>query len=295
MEEYFEKPDLLDWGFEDGDFPFIAEEETMEDGDAGDGSGKTDIVLGDLIEIGEHRLICGDSTRADHVAILSNGNSPSLMVTDPPYGVNYDPTWRHKAGINNSSRKGKVVNDDRAGWRDAYALFTGNIAYVWCASQRSAEVHADLLSCNFIPYYQIIWNKQQAAFGRGDYHWKHEPCWYVVRRGEKHNWSGGRKQTTVWDITSILQASKQSDEDAAEVHSTQKPIECMARPMRNNSKPGDIVYDPFLGSGTTMVAAQQLGRICYGIEISPQYCQIIIDRMQKNFPELKIKINGKKF
>lgn len=127
------------------------------------------------------------------------------------------------------------------------------------------------------------------VLSRGDYHWKHEPCWYAVKKGNKGNWASDRKQTTVWDIQSILQSSKTNQEDEEQIHGTQKPVECMFRPIRNHD--GDV-YDPFIGSGTTMVACHQLKRKCYGIEINPQYCQIIIERMRKLDPTIMVKRNG---
>lgn len=249
----------------------------------------TMIVPGDVIEIGPHRLVCGDSTDAKAVEKLLQGKEPYLMVTDPPYGVEYDPTWRHKAGINNSSRQGKVQNDDRADWREAWRLSPARVAYVWHGGKHGASVQESLEVCDFDIRAQIIWNKNQMVFSRGDYHWKHEPCLYAVRKGNAGNWAGDRKQTTVWDIQSILQSSKHKAEDTAVFHGTQKPVECMARPLANHD--GDV-YDPFLGSGTTMVAAHQLGRRCFGMELDPKYCQIIVDRMRHLIPDIEVKING---
>lgn len=279
---------LADWGLE---FPkhWGVQQNGTEDGYTPPDSIETDIVAGDLIEIGPHRLVCGDATNVDDVDKLLKGKEPYLMVTDPPYGVNYDPTWRHKAGVNKSNRQGKVQNDDIADWTPAWALSPSRVAYVWHGGKHTSEVQVSLENTDFEIRAQIIWNKQQMALSRGDYHWKHEPCWYAVKKGNKGNWAGDRKQTTVWDIQSILQSSKTKAEDAALQHGTQKPVECMARPIGNHD--GDV-YDPFLGSGTTMVAAHQLGRICYGMELSPEYCQMIIERMQALDGELIIKING---
>lgn len=257
---------------------------------------ETDIVLGDFFEIGQHRLMCGDATDADAVNKLIGGGNPILMVTDPPYGVKYDPTWRHRAGINDSGRVGKVENDDRVNWTEAYSLFKGNVAYVWHGGRHAKEVAQNLEDCGFDIICQIVWNKQQMVFSRGDYHWKHEPCWYAVRKGAKHNYQGDRKQTTVWDIQSILQASKDGTEaNKAQIHGTQKPVECMARPIKNNTFEHESVYDPFGGSGTTMVAGHQLVRMVYMMEIMPKYCQVIIDRMLKLDPDLEIKRNGKPY
>lgn len=287
----WEADELAAWGLEVPD-QWGEELEAEEDNYQEPENMQVDVVTGDLIEIGRHRLLCGDSTSADDVEKLLQGKEPYLMVTDPPYGVIYDPTWRHKAGISNSSRTGKVQNDDKADWTETWSLAPCRVAYIWHGGKHTATVQQSLENCDFEIRAQIIWNKQQMVLSRGDYHWKHEPCWYAVKKGNKGNWAGDRKQTTVWDIQSILQASKNKEEDAAQVHGTQKPVECMSRPIGNHD--GDV-YDPFLGSGTTMVAAHQLGRICYGIDIDPKYCQVIIDRMHKLDPELPIKINGKDY
>lgn len=280
---------LTEWGL---DVPDFKTAEAQEDDYEVPDEIKTDIVLGDLFEIGPHRLLCGSSTEADAVAKLLNGKEPYLMVTDPPYGVVYDPTWRHKAGINNSSRQGKVQNDDRADWTEAWTLSPSRVAYVWHGGKHTSTVQDSLERSDFEIRAQIIWNKQQMVFSRGDYHWKHEPCWYAVKKGNKGNWAGDRKQTTVWDIQSILQSSKSNPEDDALFHGTQKPVECMARPIKNHD--GDV-YDPFLGSGTTMVACHQLNRKCYGMELDPKYCQVIVDRMLKLDPSLKVMRNGQEY
>lgn len=280
-------PEAPEWGL---DLPeWALKKEVIEDDYEIPDDIETDIILGDLFEIGPHRLLCGDSTNADDVGKLLDKKEPYLMVTDPPYGVNYDPTWRHRAGINDSGRVGKVSNDNRVDWGETWALSPSKVAYVWHGDRHAAEVQKSLESADFAIRCQIIWVKQQMVFSRGDYHWKHEPCWYAVKNGNKGNWAGDRKQTTVWEIQSILQSSKSKKEDEAQVHGTQKPVECMARPINNHD--GDV-YDPFLGSGTTMVAAHQLNRKCYGIEIDPKYCQIIIERMRKLDPNIEIKKNG---
>jgi DNA modification methylase len=118
---------------------------------------------------------------------------------------------------------------------------------------------------------QIIWAKERLVMGRGDYHWQHEPCWYAVRA--KGHWTGDRKQTTLWSIPS-------GGQDVETSHSTQKPVECMRRPMQNNSNPGQAVYDPFLGSGTTLIAAETTGRVCLGMELEPRYVDVAVRRWQ---------------
>lgn len=226
---------------------------------------------GEIWCLGAHRIACGDSTNSDLVKALLAGVKPSLMVTDPPYGVAYDPEWRHRIGVNKSDKRGKIQNDERADWSAAWALFPGEIAYVWHGALHAATVAESLLRTGFTIRSQIVWAKERLVMSRGDYHWQHEPCWYAVRK--KGNWTGDRKQTTLWTIPTRGQ-------DVETKHSTQKPVECMRRPMLNNSDPGQAVYEPFLGSGTTLIAAQSTGRVCYGIEIDALFVDVVIRRWQ---------------
>ncbi|MCC7063411.1 MAG: DNA modification methylase [Planctomycetes bacterium] len=230
--------------------------------------------LGDLWLLGGHRLLCGDSTKAEDVHRLLAGSKPFLMVTDPPYGVEYDPEWRHETGLNNSDRTGRVANDDRVDWTDAYNLFPGTVAYVWHAGRFAADLVVNLRDAKFEVRTQIIWRKPRFAISRGHYHWQHEPCWYAVRPGASAKWCGDRSQSTIWDID-------YKGQDADTVHGTQKPLECMARPVRNHGGAGDDVYDPFLGSGTTLIACEQIGRKCFGLELDPRYVDVIVQRWEK--------------
>jgi DNA modification methylase len=228
-------------------------------------------ALGDVWILGRHRLVCGDSTAAEVVAKALNGVAPHLMVTDPPYGVDYDPTWRNRAGVSRSRRTGKVQNDDRADWQEAWALFPGEVVYVWHGALHAATVAQSLEACGFKIRAQIIWAKDRLVLGRGDYHWQHEPAWYGVRGNGR--WSGDRKQTTLWQISGRAQ-------DAETVHGTQKPVECMRRPIENNSSPGQAVYEPFSGSGTTIIAAEMAGRICHAIGLNPIYVDVAVRRWE---------------
>jgi DNA modification methylase len=228
---------------------------------------------GDLWVLGTHRLICGNSTCREDAARLLAGVKPHLMVTDPPYGVSYDPAWRKRAGVNLNPRKlGKVANDDQADWREAWALFPGSVAYVWHASLHTSEVKQSLEASDFEMRAQIIWAKDRFAFSRGHYHWQHEPCWYAVRGTSGAHWSGDRKQSTVWTIN--------ARDDDGHGHGTQKPVECMRRPIENNSSPGQAIYDPFSGSGTTIIAAEMTGRSCFAIDIDPAYTDVAVLRWQ---------------
>lgn len=233
-------------------------------------------VEGDVWLLGRHRIICGSSTEADTVAKVLNGVEPHLMVTDPPYGVEYDAGWRDdRAGKNGSTgtAKGKVLNDDRADWREAWALFPGDVVYVWHAGLHAREVVESLEACDFSMRAQIIWAKSQLAMSRGHYHFQHEPCWYAVRKGGTGHWSGDRKQSTLWQIDKPRKSETG--------HSTQKPVECMKRPIENNSSPGQAVYEPFSGSGTTIIAAEMTGRHCYAIELNPAYVDVAVKRWQE--------------
>jgi DNA modification methylase len=238
---------------------------------------------GDLWRLGwgGHRIICGDSTDAATVERLLAGVKPHLMVTDPPYGVEYDANWRNEADRANGKpygarAVGQVLNDSRADWREAWALFPGDVAYVWHAGKFAGLVAESLQAAKFDVRSQIIWAKNSLAISRGDYHWQHEPCWYAVRAKATSHWSGDRKQSTLWQIDK----PKKSETG----HSTQKPVECMARPIKNNSSPGQAVYEPFSGSGTTIIAAEQLGRVCYAVELNPAYVDVAVRRWQDFAP-----------
>ena len=224
---------------------------------------------GDVWVMGRHRLICGDSTDAEVAKRVLNGATPALMVTDPPYGVEYDPKWRKEAGLNSGGAFGKVENDDQADWCEAYVLFPGNVVYSWHADLRARDALEAIVTAGFELRAQIIWAKTQLVIGQGHYHFQHEPCWYAVRKGKTADWRGDRKQTTLWDIDKPRKSETG--------HSTQKPIECMERPIRNHK--GDV-YDPFCGSGTTLIAAERQHRASYAVEISPAYCDVIVKRWQ---------------
>jgi DNA modification methylase len=177
--------------------------------------------------------------------------------------------------VSATARTGKVLNDDRADWREAWALFPGDVAYVWHGALHATTVAESLIATGFEIRSQIVWAKDRLVLGRGHYHWQHEPCWYAVR-GQGH-WVGDRKQTTLWEIPT---RAPHGEQDAATVHGTQKPVECMRRPIINNSSPGQAVYEPFAGSGATLIAAEMEGRVCHAVELSPSYVDCAIQRWQ---------------
>jgi DNA modification methylase len=245
-------------------------------------------VMGDVWQLGRHRLLCGDSTVAADVNKVLGAVRPHLMVTDPPYGVDYDPAWRTAAGLkHNKQRLGKVANDNRADWREAWALFPGSVAYVWHAGRHASTVQQSLQAVGFDVRSQIIWAKDRFALSRGHYHWQHEPCLYGVRNGPA-NWTGDRKQSTLWQIP--------AREGQGFEHGTQKPVECMKRPIENNSSPGQAVYEPFSGSGTTIIAAEITGRSCHAIELMPQYVDVAVQRWQAFTGEnARLEADGRTF
>ena len=242
---------------------------------------------------GRHRITCGDSTNPDDVARVLAGCRPHLMVTDPPNGVKYDPAWRLQAGYGSEGQAlGTVLNDDRADWREAWALFPGDVAYIWHAGSFCGAVANSLEACRFKVRAHIVWVKPRHVFGRGDYHFQHEPCFYAVkdgaddqwhfvpehevatytvREGERGHYEGGRKQSTVWNIEHMKSETG---------HGTQKPVEAMKRPIENNSQPGESVYEPFSGSGTTIIACEITGRRAHAIELNPAYVDVAVKRWQ---------------
>ena len=220
--------------------------------------------------LGTHRVLCGDSTDPETVERLLDGAAPDLMVTDPPYGVQYDATWRYKAGVSSKDGAfGKSANDDENDWQAAYALFPGRIVYVWMSSLALPAAARGLDACGFVRRSLIIWDKGRIVISRGHHHWRHETCWYAVRKGAQASWKGDRKASTIWEIDKPRKSETG--------HSAQKPVECMQRAIHNHK--GDV-YDPFIGSGTTVIAAEQEHRRCYALEIDPAYVDVSVKRWE---------------
>jgi site-specific DNA-methyltransferase (adenine-specific) len=281
---------LIDWGMDIPDDWAVdevleAEEDNYEAAD----DIQTDIVLGDLIEIGEHRLLCGDSTDSDQVAKLMNGEKADMVFTDPPYGVSYE-------GGHNKKKRDGIIADTLAGadlstlFEDSIntaCIFTHDYApfYIWYASGKSVETFAGLSNTPISVRAIIAWYKVNSGLGAfmAQYIPNYEPCIYGHKEGKSIKWYGATDEKTIWEL---------KNDNKNKLHPTQKPIELPERALKNSSQVGDIVYDAFTGSGSTMVAAHQLKRKCYGMELDPKYCQVIIDRMKKLDPALEVKING---
>ena len=284
---------VTDWGL---DIPgFIVEPEATEDDYEIPDEIQTDIVLGDLFEIGEHRLLCGSSTEADTWAKLMGEQMLDLVVTDPPYNVDYQGGDRTEMKARHRRTDGLKISNDKMSNEDFYqflydfysatAAYTkaGGIWYVWHADMETVNFRTAMIAAGLTPKQCLIWNKGVMVMGRQDYHWKHEPCLYGWKEGAAHGWYSDRKQTTVLEFERPTKSKE---------HPTMKPVPLIAYQIGNSSKGGDIVGDAFLGSGTTMVASHQLNRKCYGMELDPKYCQVIVDRMRKLDPDIEIKRNG---
>jgi DNA modification methylase len=248
---------------------------------------------GDLWICGKHRVLCGDSTSADAVAQLLGDRKPKLMITDPPYGIELDTEWRDRAGLNGCGpaeasymkkrsaghTETTISGDTRADWSQAFELVPSiQIAYVWHASVFTREVLDGLLRIGFLYPQQIIWNKGRTVLTRTHYWYQHEPCWYVRKKNAA--WFGkAGENSTIWDSASPKFIMGGSDEQKFD-HPTQKPIELMRRPILNHTKRGELVYEPFLGSGTTLAAAEVTERVCCGMELDPKYVDVIVQRWE---------------
>jgi DNA modification methylase len=295
LANYFEVEELTDWGFSDEELfgDIEAEElEAEEDNYEEPEDIKVDVVLGDLIEIGEHRLLCGDSTDSDAVASLMNGEKADMVFTDPPYGVSYT------GGHNKKQREGiesDEFQDDKLSslFEDAInnaCIFSKDTSpfYIWYAGGKSKETYAGLSKTPIEVRAVICWYKVKSGSGAfmSQYIPNYEPCIYGFKKGKSINWYGATNEKTVWEFPK----DKQNN-----FHLTQKPIDVVERALKNSSKSNDLIYDSFLGGGSTMVASHQLKRKCYGMELDPKYCQVIIDRMRKLDDTLEIKINGEPY
>jgi len=310
--------ELTEWGL---DIPGFVNDETIaeviEDDYEIPDEINTDIVKGDLFEIGEHKLLCGSSTETDTWAKIFGQELADMVMTDPPYNVNYEGG----TGL-------KIMNDEMSNdsfYQFLYDFYTalasytkaGGAWYVWHADSEGANFRQAFKDSGLLLKQCLIWVKNSMVMGRQDYHWKHEPCLYGWKEGAAHYFTDDRTKTTVIEDqvdyrklskkelldlvkeitsdkqkTTILHCDKPYKND---VHPTMKPIKLLAPLIENSSKVGQLIADGFLGSGSTMVASHQLKRKCYGTELDPKYCQVIVDRMQKLDPTLEIKKNGQAY
>ena len=269
--------------------------EVKEDDFDPDAKYETKVKAGEIWQLGNHRLMCGDSTKAEDVAKLMMGEQADLWLTDPPYNVGYGMEGSAMMSKLNHRTDGMIVLNDRqedGQFRqflvDAYTVAFGVMKpgasfYIWHADQEGYNFRAAIRDVGQQVRQCLIWNKNQLVMGRQDYQWKHEPCLYGWKEGAGHHWYSDRKQTTVID----WERPKRSEE-----HPTMKPIGLFGYQMQNSSKEGDIVLDTFGGSGTTLIAAEQLGRSARLMELSEHYCNVIIARWEKLTGGKAQKIEG---
>ena len=282
----WEVDELLDWGC---DLPDITiEEETKEavedEYSEEDAQNAESIVKrGEIWQLGEHRLMCGDSTCGGDVALLMNGEKADMCVTDPPYNVAYEGKTKDKLKIQND----KMQSDNFFYFlKDAFTclidnLKEGGVFYVWHASREQINFENALNEVGLEVRQQLIWAKNSLVLGRQDYQWKHEPCFYGWKEGASHEWYSDRNQTT------ILEFKRPTRND---IHPTMKPVELIGYQITNSSKSKDKVLDIFGGSGSTLIACEQLNRKCYMMELDEHYCDVIIDRWQKLTGKIAVKI-----
>ena len=327
--------DPSDYGFDLFDNTSSEEEPLPEEDDFGEGE-KTEPVCqrGDIWELGEHRLMCGDSTEAADVAKLMDGETADLWLTDPPYNVDLSDKVEHLneymkeigeyklGGIDKPIENDKMSDEDFVKFlictfaiaRDH--LKAGGSFYVWTAQGHNQLQFAHALDSVGLPFkQQIIWNKREAVLGRQDYQWKHEPCFYGWKEGAGHYFVNLRNQRTVIEDYEEIDINKMKKDELKELlktllerpheesvitegnlqrnhlHPTMKPVRLFGRLIRNSSKQGEIILDTFGGSGTTIIASEQLGRKARLMELDPHYCDVIIARWEKLTGQKAVKLN----
>ena len=278
---------------------------------------------GDLWLLGDHRLLCGDATDPDAVTRLLDGAEPRLLATDPPYGVSLDGSWRD--GVYNAlgpaektymridgqpdsqdataapggahpRRKGgrntTISGDTRVDWSEAFALVPSlAVGYIWHAGVHAAEVAQGLERIDFEIVAQVIWDKGLFAMGRSWYHWSHEPCWVVRKKGAKVRFLGTRDQATIWHAPSPKMIMAGSNEPRLD-HPTQKPLVLFETPIRNHLRAGEALYEPFSGSGTALIAAERTGTRCYALEIDPVYVDVALARWERFSGQAAERLDG---
>jgi len=276
--------ELEDWGLDVPDFSEPEVLEAVEDDFDAEPPVDPITVLGDLYEIGNHRLLCGDSTDSDQVAKLMNGEKADMVFTDPPYNINYGnikhPKFKQR-DIENDNMSGDEFKNFCTAFVSNIKLFCDGVVYCWAGPGKDGRIMFTALDEALHNSTMIVWNKDQFTLGRGKYQNKNEVCWFGWNKSGE-TFTDDRTLTNVWDF----ERPKKS-----ELHPTMKPIKLVENGLNHNPK-AKSVLDLFLGSGSTMVASHQLNRKCYGMELDPKYCDVIIKRMIKLDPTLTVKRNG---
>lgn len=264
--------ELLEWGFDEKDLKI--EKEVVED-EAPEVSDEPAVSkLGEVYQLGRHRLMCGDSTSFNDVSLLTGGVQADMVFTDPPYNVDYTGKTKDALKIENDKfEKGGFLEFLKSAFNNiAASVKSGAAIYVCHADSEGLNFRLAFIESGFLLKQCIIWNKNSMVLGRQDYQWKHEPILYGWKDGGSHSWFGNRSETTVWDIDRPSRSSE---------HPTMKPIALIAKALNNSSKSDDIILDLFLGSGSTLIACEQTQRICYGMELDPKYTDVIRRRYWK--------------
>lgn len=260
------------------------ETEAIDDGFEFELPEKPKAASGDIYQLGRHRLMCGDSTNKAHIELLMDGEKADLLITDPPYNVNYEGKTEAALKIKNDNKTASEFYDFlRSAFSSAYDnLKEGASFYVWYASSEVINFVNSLVDSQFMVKQELIWLKNSFVLGRQDYHWQHEPCLYGWKNDGSHHWYGDRKQTTILDFDKPI-ANKE--------HPTMKPIPLFDYQIKNSSKKGDKILDIFGGSGTTMIACEQNDRQAYLMELDPKYVDVIINRWEEFTGKEAIKLN----
>jgi site-specific DNA-methyltransferase (adenine-specific) len=273
--------DMTVFGFEE---MLEDEPEVVEDDFDGELPEEPNAKLGDIYQLGNHRLMCGDSTNFTDVEKLMGGQLADMLLTDPPYNVDYEGKTKDKLKIEND----KMENDAfRQFLVDAFSnadmhMKPGAVFYIWHADSEGYNFRGACFDVEWRVRQCLVWNKNSMVMGRQDYQWKHEPCLYGWKEGASHLWASDRKQTTVIDF------KRPTKND---LHPTMKPIGLFDYQIKNNTKGGDIVLDLFGGSGTTIMACEQNGRKAYSMEFDPRYVDAIIERWEKFTGQKAVLLN----
>lgn len=250
---------------------------------------------GDLWEVGPHRLACGDALSDDDVARVLQGAPVALMLADPPYGVNVDHTWRDRQVATNvaAGRDAPIVGDDALQpWGDAYRLAAATVFVVWHGALFAAEAMADLQGAGYQVMQQVVWDKGDAPIlARSYYHWNHEVAWFgKARSAPRVPWHVGRDQITVWRATPPNRPmTPGSTGEERTDHPSQKPVAIYERPIRNHTRPGEVVYDPFVGSGTALVAAARMGRAGRALDVEARWVDVSLRRLLAHTEEPEVR------
>lgn len=263
--------DMSDFNFSDITDSPSSEDVVEDDGENIELPSEPKTRLGDIWVIGRHKLMCGDATSEDVLKRLMGGDKADMYLTDPPYNVAYEGKTEDKLTIQNDSMEDSAFYQflvDSFVAADS-VMNEGAAFYVWHADSEGYNFRGACRAVEWELRECLIWNKNTMVLGRQDYQWKHEPCLYGWKGGAAHNWYSDRKQTTVIDMNKPNRNAE---------HPTMKPVQLFAYLMGNSSKPGDIILDSFCGSGTTLIACEQMGRVARVLEIDPKYCDVIIKR-----------------